>query len=407
MSFSARVFRVLIASPSDVTEEREAAVRTIQEWNDLNSSERQLVVLPLRWETHSAPEYGKRPQEIINRQIVDHCDMLIGIFWTRIGSPTGVADSGTIEELERVATEGKPVMLYFSRTKIDPDSVDLLQLEKVREFKGKTFPNALVHSYSGIIEFKESLSRHLDIQVKKLLASEGADSVQYSEVLPKTIINLEFAKEGECSSAGSEISLNSIFVDATDFETIPDYIPDEKEEVKSEANALWFKTPNNRNYYRQRVTAALLRNFFVPVRFWLKNSGGVGARDVYIDINIKSNNPGMVVISKDFLPDSAPSKIELSLLSGGSGWPVSPGEVLSKTVDSWRGNIEIKALQPQRELCPGVRFLVGAFQSCDIMIYAKVYADSLSEPSSHELKIHLDVKELQMTAMELRESIKY
>ncbi len=76
MSFPAHVFRVLIASPSDVTDEREIAVRTIQEWNDLNAAERQVVILPIRWETHSAPEYGKRPLEIINQQIVDHA-----IFW--------------------------------------------------------------------------------------------------------------------------------------------------------------------------------------------------------------------------------------------------------------------------------------------------------------------------------------
>src|SRR5438270_8352332 len=40
---------------------------------------------PLRWETHTAPEYGRRPQEVINRQIVDHCDFLVGVFWTRVG----------------------------------------------------------------------------------------------------------------------------------------------------------------------------------------------------------------------------------------------------------------------------------------------------------------------------------
>ena len=138
MSFPAHVFRVLIASPSDVTDEREIAVRTIQEWNDLNAAERQVVILPIRWETHSAPEYGKRPQEIINQQIVDHCDLLVGIFWTKVGSPTGVADSGTIEEIERVAMKGRPVMLYFSQAKQDPDRIDVEQLSKLREFRERS-----------------------------------------------------------------------------------------------------------------------------------------------------------------------------------------------------------------------------------------------------------------------------
>ena len=71
------------------------------------------MLLPLRWETHTAPEYNTRPQEVINRMIVDECDLLVGVFWTRIGTPTGVADSGSFEEIERVAAAGKPVMFFF------------------------------------------------------------------------------------------------------------------------------------------------------------------------------------------------------------------------------------------------------------------------------------------------------
>ncbi len=156
MSFAARVFRVLIASPFDVTDERDIAVKTIQEWNDLHSAGRQVVLLPLRWETHSAPEYGVRPQEIINRQVVDYSDLLIGIFWTRIGSPTG-ADSGTLEEIERVASTGKTVMLYFSQIRQDPEQIELAQLQKLREFKKKTFPKALVEHYTSQIEFRDKL----------------------------------------------------------------------------------------------------------------------------------------------------------------------------------------------------------------------------------------------------------
>lgn len=72
MAYPANVFRILIASPGDVAEEREIAVRAIQEWNDLNSAERQIVLLPLRWETHASPEYGTKPQAvIIGRSLTD------------------------------------------------------------------------------------------------------------------------------------------------------------------------------------------------------------------------------------------------------------------------------------------------------------------------------------------------
>jgi len=99
MAYDSRVYRILIASPSDVLEEREAAVRVMQDWNDLHSNNRRVVILPLRWETHTAPEYNVRPQEAINRRIVDDCDLVVGIFWTKLGTPTGEADSGTLEEI--------------------------------------------------------------------------------------------------------------------------------------------------------------------------------------------------------------------------------------------------------------------------------------------------------------------
>ncbi len=131
MAYDSRVFRILIASPSDVDEEREIAVRVIQEWNNLYSYTRRVTLLPLRWETHTAPEYGVRPQEVINRTIVDDCDLLVGVFGTRIGTPTGSAESGTLEEIERVAKAGKPVMLYFSRVGADPAQLDLDQLGRL------------------------------------------------------------------------------------------------------------------------------------------------------------------------------------------------------------------------------------------------------------------------------------
>jgi len=168
MPFSARVFQILIASPSDVGEERDIAVQTIQEWNNLNSADRELVLLPLRWETHSSPEYGDPPQEVLNRQIVDRSDLLVGIFWTRIGTPTGAADSGTLEEIERVASQSKPVMLYFSRAKQDPDGIDLEQLAKLRAFKAKSSGKALIETFSSHDEFREKLKKQLEFQIRIL-----------------------------------------------------------------------------------------------------------------------------------------------------------------------------------------------------------------------------------------------
>jgi hypothetical protein len=89
MSYQATVYKVMIASPGDVEAERAVVREILSEWNTVNSDKRQVVLLAIGWETHSAPEMGDRPQAIINKRVLRDCDLLIGVFWTRIGTATG------------------------------------------------------------------------------------------------------------------------------------------------------------------------------------------------------------------------------------------------------------------------------------------------------------------------------
>jgi len=68
VSYQAMVYRVLIASPSDVPEERRSIPEVIHGWNDLHSVDKAVDLLPVKWETHATPEMGDRPQAIINNQ---------------------------------------------------------------------------------------------------------------------------------------------------------------------------------------------------------------------------------------------------------------------------------------------------------------------------------------------------
>jgi hypothetical protein len=87
--FRANIYQVLIASPSDLEEERQIATDAINEWNSLHSATASTVLLPVKWETHATPETGVRPQAAINRQLISTSDLLIGMFWTKLGTNTG------------------------------------------------------------------------------------------------------------------------------------------------------------------------------------------------------------------------------------------------------------------------------------------------------------------------------
>jgi hypothetical protein len=47
MSFEANVFNVMIASPGDVPEERQAVREVLYAWNAVHSDERKQVLLPV------------------------------------------------------------------------------------------------------------------------------------------------------------------------------------------------------------------------------------------------------------------------------------------------------------------------------------------------------------------------
>src|SRR5437870_2421545 len=122
MSFPATTYNVMIASPSDVHIERNIVREVLAEWNAVNAASQGMVLLPMGWETHATPLMGDRPQALINKLVSASSDLLVAIFWTLIGTPTGVAPSGTVEEIQEHMKQGKPALIYFSSAPVRPDS---------------------------------------------------------------------------------------------------------------------------------------------------------------------------------------------------------------------------------------------------------------------------------------------
>lgn len=161
MTYDARIGKVMIASPGDVASERQIIKDVIYEWNAIFSEERHLVLMPTGWDTHATPSMGDRPQALINKQVLAGCDLLVAVFWTRIGSPTGVAPSGTVEEIEEHLRASRPAMLYFSSVPVRVDSVDEQQYSALREFKAHCQERGLVETYDSIQEFQKKFYRQL------------------------------------------------------------------------------------------------------------------------------------------------------------------------------------------------------------------------------------------------------
>jgi len=176
MVYTANALKVMIASPSDVEKERRLVRDLIQEWNYVNSEDKSLVLMPVGWETHSIPSMDGRAQEIINKEVLADCDLLVAIFWTRIGTPTGEAESGTVEEIREHIEAGKPTMIYFSSVPVVLESVDNEQYSKLIDFKEELKKQGLIESYSTLSEFREKFSRQLAQTIIKKFSDELEDT---------------------------------------------------------------------------------------------------------------------------------------------------------------------------------------------------------------------------------------
>jgi hypothetical protein len=163
-----RVIQIFVASPGDVEEERQSVRTIIHDWNETHTTLRRLMLLPVMWELQAAPELGARPQGIINRKLLDSCDILVGVFWTRIGTPTGKASSGTVEELRRFRRRNGRIMLYFSDTPIPPAQTDPTQYEKLIEFRKQCQLEGIVRCYASRQEFVQLFHRDIDRVVDEI-----------------------------------------------------------------------------------------------------------------------------------------------------------------------------------------------------------------------------------------------
>jgi hypothetical protein len=163
------LFRVFLASPSDVLEERDVIDGVLRDWNIQHGPAAKARVELVSWRTHAYPAAGDRPQGLINKQAFDDSDIVVGIFWLKFGTPTGAAASGTEEEIERGVKQKKPVMVYFSKRTDVGKPVKPRELAKIQKFQKKFGEAAMFWEYNDLGKFERDFRNHLAHTMNKLL----------------------------------------------------------------------------------------------------------------------------------------------------------------------------------------------------------------------------------------------
>ena len=169
-----RLFKIFLASPGDTSNERNSAEEVVDEINKSIGTRDSFRIELLKWENDTYPSIGEDGQDVINRQINSDYEIFVGIMWKKYGTPTKRAGSGTEEEFQLAydrysKRKDIQIMFYFNSSPIPQDS-DLLQAQKVKDFKAKIELLGAYHkSFDSNKDFEKKLRMDLTRYIKDVL----------------------------------------------------------------------------------------------------------------------------------------------------------------------------------------------------------------------------------------------
>ena len=211
-TFDSKLIRVFVASPGDVTEERDTVALVVAEVRRMLATVVPYALEAVRWETHAWPDVGADAQDVINHEIGEF-DIFVGVMWRRFGTPTKRAASGTDEEFKRAFSfykkYGRPkIMFYFRRSPFYPESsAELTQVRKVLQFQNDLEKLGVLYwTYIKPLEFERQFREHLVRQVLSLKPPES-ETVSISDEQPKPAKKRTKKKTAKKTPPKPEISL--------------------------------------------------------------------------------------------------------------------------------------------------------------------------------------------------------
>jgi hypothetical protein len=181
---------LFVASPGDVSRERQAVTRVAAEIVSTIGSVLEVNIHPFLWEDDLGPgaDVGG-PQALIDAHSnLVRCDVLVGVFSNRLGTPTKDGKTGTEHEFwsayERWKRVGSPhIMLYFSEKPIAKEAASLEQGRLVTAFQAALPREVLPWRYKTPQHFEGLFRQHLTRHVMQVWNERGrpADRIRFSD----------------------------------------------------------------------------------------------------------------------------------------------------------------------------------------------------------------------------------
>ena len=175
MAQTITLYKIFLASPSDLKEERNLLEEIVDELNLSSFNNSGLKIELIKWETHVNPGIGSYIQEVVNSDIKEDYDIFIGILWGRFGTPTQNYGSGTEEEFNiafkryMAKQSSLKVMFYFKQAPIPMEQIDIDSISSIRSFKSSLGDKGVLYwDYNTTEEFQKLLRIQLTRKVQEL-----------------------------------------------------------------------------------------------------------------------------------------------------------------------------------------------------------------------------------------------
>ena len=164
-SLTVELVKLTLCGPTDVAKEISIASEIINDWNCRHGEQRGFWIKHQHWSTDSYPDAQETGQGAINKQLIDSTDILVAIFWSRIGTATASAESGTVEEIQRAIKQGKNAMVYFSDLEPLPAGTSSDQLNRLEAFRQELRAERSCCTFQSRRRFREDFTTHLALML--------------------------------------------------------------------------------------------------------------------------------------------------------------------------------------------------------------------------------------------------
>jgi len=177
---------LFISCPGDIKDEINSIELIVKEFNKTVGKFNHFNIQIVHWNEDTYTELGSDGQEIINNQI--KYDILVGILWMKLGTPTQRDKSGTVEEINRaIENPEKEQLIYFkTETPNNLNCINTSDLDDIMLFKEELSKKLLYKEFESVDKFDTLFRLNLSNLIKdKFIDKQKPIKSSTEIILPK------------------------------------------------------------------------------------------------------------------------------------------------------------------------------------------------------------------------------